>query len=135
MALKKTGTWIITKLDKADGVFAMKHKADGSIKRLKARLVARGFTRPYGVDYQETFAPVAKLNTIRILLSLTANLDWPLHQLDIKNAFLNGDLEEKVCIKIPLGLQISNDNDKVWKLFKSLYGLKPSPRVWFVRFS
>ena len=141
MALKKTGTWIITELPpgkkiiSCKWVFAMKHNADGSIKRLKARLVVRGFTQSYGVDYQETFAPVAKLNTIRILLSLTANLDWPLHQLDIKNAFLNGDLEEEVCIKIPLGLHISNDNDKVWKLLKSLSRLKPSPRVWFGRFS
>ena len=107
----------------------MKHKVDGSIERLKAQLVERGFNQSYGVGYKETFAQFAKLNTIRILLSLAANLDSPLHQFDIKNTFLNGDLEEEVYMEIPSGLQISNDNDKVCKLLKSLYGLKQSPRV------
>ena len=65
-------------------VFIVKYKADGSVERHKAHLVAKGFTQTYGIDYTETFAPVAKLNTIRILLSLAANSDWPLHQLDIK---------------------------------------------------
>ena len=67
--------------------------ADGTLDKLKTRLVARGFTQTYGLDYQETFAPVAKLNTIRFLLSVAANLDWPLHQKDIKNALLNGELK------------------------------------------
>ena len=102
---------------------------DGSIERFKARLVAKGFTQSYGVDYQETFALVAKLNTIRVLISLAVNLDWSLQQLDIKNAFLNGDLQEEVYMEISPGLETKATTHKVCKLRKSLYGLKQSPRA------
>jgi len=73
--------------------FTIKHKADGSVERYKARLVAKGFTKIYEIDYEETFALVAKMNLIRVLLSIAANLDWPLHQFDVKSAFIHGDLE------------------------------------------
>ncbi|RVW94789.1 Retrovirus-related Pol polyprotein from transposon TNT 1-94 [Vitis vinifera] len=139
--LQKNDTWKITKLPQGKHpvgckwVFNVKYRADGRIDRYKARLVAKGFTQTYGIDFQETFAPVAKLNTIRVLLSLAANLNWNLHQLDVKNAFLNGDLEEEVYMEIPPGLKLSSSNDLVCKLQKSLYGLKQSPRAWFKRFT
>nr|CAN76326.1 hypothetical protein VITISV_014220 [Vitis vinifera] len=140
-ALEKNGTWTITDLPVGKRpvgckwIFTIKYKADGSVERFKARLVARGFTQSYGIDYQETFAPVAKLNTIRILLSLAVNQDWCLQQLDIKNAFLNGDLEEEVYMEIPPGFEESMAKNQVCKLQKSLYGLKQSPRTWFDRFT
>jgi len=79
-------------------VLSIKQKEDGSIERYKERPVERGYTQTYGVDYQETFSPVEKLNIVRVLLSLASNLDWPLHQIDVKNAFLHGDIEEEVYI-------------------------------------
>ncbi|RVW93089.1 Retrovirus-related Pol polyprotein from transposon TNT 1-94 [Vitis vinifera] len=121
-ALEKNGTWTITDLPVGKRpvgckwIFTIKYKADGSVERFKARLVARGFTQSYGIDYQETFAPVAKLNTIRILLSLAVNQDWCLQQLDIKNAFLNGDLEEEVYMEIPPGFERKYGKESVLKL-------------------
>ena len=140
-ALKKNSTWDVVNLPKGKKpvgckwVFTVKYKADGSIERYKARLVARGFTQTYGIDYTETFAPVAKLNTIRVLLSLAVNLDWPLQQLDIKNAFMNGDLEEEVYMTLPPGFNKKGEKNLVCRLKKSLYGLKQSPRAWFDRFA
>ena len=88
-------------------MFTIKSKADRSVKIYKDRLVAKGFTQTYGIDYQETFALVAKINSIRVLLSLAVNSNWPLHQLDAKNAFLNGNLEEEVFMSPSLGFEES----------------------------
>ncbi|KAG8485617.1 hypothetical protein CXB51_018939 [Gossypium anomalum] len=138
---EKNATWTVTNLPQGKTVvgckwiFVVKYNSNGSIQRYKARLVARGFTQTYRIDFTETFAPVAKLNTVRVLLSLAVNCDWRLHQLDVKNAFLNGETKEEVYMKLPPGLKFVKGSNKVCKLNKFLYGLKQSPRAWFERFT
>ncbi|KAF5942126.1 hypothetical protein HYC85_019768 [Camellia sinensis] len=108
-ALSKNDTWELVELPRGKNligckwVYIVKHKVDSFIKRYKARLIAEGFTQTYRVDYQWTFALMAKMNSVRILLSLAANLNWPLHQFDVKNAFLHGDLVEEVYMDISHG--------------------------------
>ena len=115
-------------------MFAVKFKGDGSLEQYKVRLVAKGYTQTYGVDYQETFAPVTKMNTIRILLSLVVNFDWELQQYDVKNAFLHGELKEEIYMSVPPRIN-GSDGNKVFRLKKALYGLKQSSHAWFGRFS
>ena len=140
-ALEKNHTWELVPLPygkKTVGcrwIYTVKHHPDGSIERYKARLVAKGFTQKYGVDYEETFAPVAKINTIRVLLSLAANFDCPLQHFDVKNAFLHGDLNEEVYMDLPPGYGTADGTRVVCRLWKFLYGLKQSPRAWFGRFT
>lgn len=140
-ALIKNNTWeLVTAPENVTPVgckwvFSLKFNSDGTINRHKARLVARGFTQSYGIDYLETFAPVAKLNTVRIIFSLAINLDWELAQLDIKNAFLNGELKELVYMSIPPGFESSKTKGKLCRLKRSIYGLKQSPRAWFSKFT
>ena len=103
-------------------------------RTVQSSLVDKGFTQTFGIDYLETFAPMAKLNTVRELLSMAVNLDWPLQKLDVKKVFLNGDLEEEVYMDSPPGFE-GRFQSRVSKLKKSLYGLKQSPRAWFENFT
>ena len=108
-ALRKNKTWELAHLPKGKKavsckwIYTIKQNSEGKIDRYKARLVARGYSQTYGIDYDETFAPVANMNTVRILVSCAANFGWPLHQLDVKNAFLHGDLKEEVYKELPPG--------------------------------
>lgn len=111
-------------------VFKLKLKPDGSISKHKARLVAKGFLQKAGLDYSEVFAPVARTETIRLVLAFANFKGWPLFQLDVKSAFLNGPLEEEVYVTQPPGFEIKGREDKVYRLKKALYGLKQAPRAW-----
>ncbi|KAK1422393.1 hypothetical protein QVD17_25482 [Tagetes erecta] len=140
-ALKKNDTWekcVLPPGKKPVGcrwLFSVKPKPDGTVDRYKARLVAKGYSQTYGIDYSETFSPVAKMDTIRVLFSVAANKEWPLHQFDVKNAFLHGDLKEEVYMEAPPGFKEDFKEKEVCRLKKSLYGLKQSPRAWFGRFT
>ncbi|KAI0496759.1 hypothetical protein KFK09_023083 [Dendrobium nobile] len=135
-AIEKNGTWELTSVPqghKAIGVkwvYKAKKNAKGEIGRYKARLVAKGYSQRAGIDYDDVFAPVARLETIRLIISLAAQNKWKIHQMDVKSAFLNRVLEEEVYIQQSPGYEVKRQEDKVLKLKKALYGLKQAPRVW-----
>ena len=114
-------------------MYKIKRTAEGVVCRCKARLVAKGYKQKYGIDYEEIFAPVARLDTVRLLIALAAHHNLKLYQLDVKTAFLNGILEEEVYIHQPEGFEIEGEENKVYRLKKALYGLKQAPRVWNTR--
>ena len=109
----------------------MKFKADGSIDKHKARLVAKGYSQKEGIDFEETFAPVAKLDTIRLIIALATKHHWKIHQLDVKSTFLNGDLKEEVYLVQHEGFVKKGEENLVCRSKKALYGLKQAPRSWY----
>jgi len=139
-ALEENQTWTIEDLPpgkkpiSCKWVHKLKYKSDGTIERFKARLVVRGNHQLEGFDLNETFAPVAKMASVRVFLSVTVAKGWELHQMDVNNAFLHGDLHEEVYMRLP-PRYTTNSSTKVCKLQKSLYGLRQAPRQWFDKLS
>ncbi|PNX94499.1 retrovirus-related Pol polyprotein from transposon TNT 1-94, partial [Trifolium pratense] len=137
-ALMDNNTWSLVPLPphrKAIGckwIFRIKENPDGTVNKYKARLVAKGFLQTPGFDFTETFSPVIKPVTIRIILTLAVTYKWTVQQIDVNNAFLNGVLQEEVYMTQPVGFEAS-DRSLVCKLHKSLYGLKQAPRAWYER--
>ena len=141
-ALHKNGTWDLVDLPSRKStigckwVYKIKTQSDDTVDHYKALLVARGFTQEYGIDYEETFAHVARLSSIRTLIIVSTARKWPLFHMDVKNAFLNGELLEEVYMKFSLGYSHPlGFPHRVFRLWRALYGLKQAPRAWFAKFS
>jgi hypothetical protein len=139
-ALDKNEAWDIVELPagrKSVGskwLFKKKFNAQGKVEKYKARLVAKGYSQVEGIDFGEIFSPVAKLTSIRFLLSIAAAFDLEVEQMDVKTTFLHGDLEEEIYMKQPEGFVVKGKKELVCKLKKSLYGLKQSPKMWYQKF-
>ncbi|KAI0510265.1 hypothetical protein KFK09_010866 [Dendrobium nobile] len=140
-ALQKQGTWSLippppnASIIGCKWTYRTKLHSDGSIARFKARLVALGNRQEYGIDYEETFSPVAKLPTIRILFTVALYHGWQVQQLDVEKAFLHGNLSETVYMSQPKGFEDSSHPTHVCRLHKAIYGLKQSPRQWYNTFT
>lgn len=134
--IKENNTWILTELPpghKPIGlkwVYKLKKDSEGNVLKHKARLVAKGYVQIKGIDYEEVFALVARLETIRLLLALAAKEEWQVHHLDVKSTFLNGILLEEVYVTQPEGFEKKGEEQKMYRLLKALYGLRQAPRAW-----
>ena len=137
--VEKNNTWTLTELtlgQKPIGlkwVYKLKKDSEVNVVKHKARLVVKGYVQRQGVDFEEVFAPVARLDTVCLILVLVANRGWEVHHMDVKTAFLNGDLEEEVYVSQPEGFTMKNKEHLVYKLSKALYGLRQAPRAWNIR--
>nr|GEZ13469.1 ribonuclease H-like domain, reverse transcriptase, RNA-dependent DNA polymerase [Tanacetum cinerariifolium] len=138
-SINRDNTWERTTLPtghKAIGlkwVFKSKKDANGDIIKHKARLIAKGYIQQHGIDFEEVFAPVARMETIRLLLAIAATNKWEVHHLDVKSAFLHGDLKEEVYVTQPEGFIKEQNNGKVYRLIKALYGLRQAHRAWNIK--
>ena len=135
-ALHKTGTWDLIDLPSGKSdigckwVYKIKTRSDSIIDRYKARLVARGLTQEYGIDYKENFAPMARLSSVRTLIAVSSARKWPLFQMDVKNDFHNGELLEEVYMKLPPGYSYPlGFLHRVFQLRQTLYGFKQAPQA------
>lgn len=140
-AVEKNGTWKLTELPPGQKViglkwiFKIKRDTDGRVLKHKARIVAKGYVQKQGVDFEEIFAPVTRLETVRMLLALAANRGWEVHHLDVKTAFLNGEIMEEVYVAQPEGFIQKGREHLVYRLVKALYGLRQAPRAWYAKLS
>lgn len=140
-SIEKNGTWYLTELPEGHKViglkwiYKLKKDADGKIIKYKARLVAKGYVQERGVDFDEIFAPVTRLETVRLLLALAAKKGWEVHHLDVKTAFLNGEICEEVYVAQPEGYVKKGQEKMVYRLLKALYGLRQAPRAWYAKLS
>ena len=138
-SIERNKTWELVKLPvgkKPIGlkwVFKLKRNSNSEVVKYKARLVAKGYVQKYGIYFEEVFAPVARLDTVRVLLAFAANNGWKVHHLDVKSSFLHGELEEEVYVSQPEGYKVKGREQEVFKLSKALYGLKQAPRAWNVK--
>ena len=114
-------------------LYKLKHVADGSVEKYKARFVAQGFSQIEGVDYDDTFASVSWYTSIRDFISIAVEMGWNIHQMDVKTTFLNGIIQEEIYIEQPQGFEIHDKETHVCRLKKALYGLKQAPRAWYSR--
>jgi hypothetical protein len=138
-SIEQNDTWTLVSLPQGHKpiglkwVFKLKRDEAGKIVKHKARLVAKGYVQQQGVDFDEVFAPVARMESIRMLLAVAAQGGWYVHHMDVKSAFLNGELKEEVYVQQPPGFVAAGHEGKVLKLKKALYGLRQAPRAWNVR--
>jgi hypothetical protein len=139
-SILSNGTWELSELPfgcKPIGckwVFKKKLRPDGTIDKYKAWLVAKGYTQKEGEDFFDTYSPIARMTTIRVLFSLAALYDLLVHQMDVKTTFLNGELDEEIYMDQSDGFVVKGEEQKVCKLLKSLYGLKQAPKQWHEKF-
>nr|GEY55956.1 ribonuclease H-like domain, reverse transcriptase, RNA-dependent DNA polymerase [Tanacetum cinerariifolium] len=138
-SINRNNTWKLTTLPKGHNaiglkwVFKTKRDANGNIIKHKARLVAKGYIQEHAIDFEEVFAPVARMETIRLLLAIAASNKWEVHHLDVKSAFLHGDLKEELYVTQPEGFVKKQDQGKVYRLIKALYGIRQAPCAWNIK--
>lgn len=136
-SIEKNETWVLSDLPKGHKeiglkwIYKLKRDAEGNVIKYKARLVAKGYVQEKGVDFEEIFAPVTRIETVRMLLALAAKNSWDVHHLDVKTAFLNGEISEEVYVTQPEGFVRKGQEKKVYRLLKALYGLRQAPRAWY----
>lgn len=136
-AIQRNGTWELTSLPEKMKVVGLKwifkseFNSDGTLLKKKARLVAKGFLQLEGIDLDEVFSPVTRMETMRLFLALSTQKEWKIHQLDVKLVFLNGDLKEEVFVTQPERFIVDGREDHVYCIHKALYGLRQAPRAWY----